>query len=134
MNETLKPCPFCSTVPEQPLCFKSEETGGKWGYVECTNCGARAGDIRAGYAPVEEWAADAAKEWNTRAPDADAERLRAALEPLAAMAVALDGDPEWFGNGRRPDDYVLDFRGRLTAGHARAARAALLAAVKEPPK
>lgn len=62
----LKPCPFCAKVPETPACYKSEEYGGRWAYIECTNCGARCGDIRANYKPVYEWSWVAAEEWNHR--------------------------------------------------------------------
>jgi hypothetical protein len=50
--------------------------------------------------------------------------LEAALRPFAAEAVKIDGDPEWFGNGRYSDDKTCILSG-LTMGQLRATRAAL---------
>jgi len=56
-----KPCPFCGSVPAHLV----ETQGSKWGAVACCCAGP---EIRTGYAPPEEWAADAVEAWNERNP------------------------------------------------------------------
>lgn len=50
-------------------------------------------------------------------------RLREALKPFADVAFRVDGDPEWFGNGRRPDHDCYPLY--LSMREYRAARLAL---------
>lgn len=61
----LKPCPFCGDEPYYPGCFRFSDGQGR-GAVFCSLCDARGGEVHTGYGPVEEWAHNAAAEWNAR--------------------------------------------------------------------
>ena len=76
--------------------------------------------------PVNREGSDAQIMRETKEDRDEIKRLRAALAPLADMAVQFDGVAEWLGNGRKLDSYIIAGGYRpLTLGHARAARAAL---------
>lgn len=75
----LRSCPFCGAIPQQPACYRGDaETMPKWGFVEC-GCGARSGDVRTEYRPIQEWADNAAAEWNTRAGEASDDEIDKAI-------------------------------------------------------
>jgi Lar family restriction alleviation protein len=60
-----KPCPFCGSSAEyiKPV---TDTPAGKWGYMECGNCGARGPDVRTGYRPPDHWEDEAIVQWNQR--------------------------------------------------------------------
>ena len=133
MSEALKPCPFCGGAAE----YDSHRYDGRgvtrsdsFGHaVYCPQCMTAS----VGGCMLYETEEDAVTAWNTRTPAAEAERLRAALKDLYAgyvrtieigreRIVELGGDCD-------PVDRMVSGDPTLIA-----ARAALLAAVKEPPK
>jgi len=68
-NPEVKPCPFCGTTYIHVV----DGSGYRWRVAECTNCGARAGEVRVirheGYTAIQQETAawiDAMKEWNER--------------------------------------------------------------------
>ena len=82
----LKPCPFCGG---EELRFKTEDIDGWIAFVECISCDDMVGPMSANkhddMADAEE---DAAKVWNTRAPDPRVQALVDALRPFASKADA----------------------------------------------
>lgn len=66
MSKKLKPCPFCGDTPEYSPdgIHYVGPTGERWGAVVCCCTGP---EVRTGYLSWEEWAPDAAEEWNKRA-------------------------------------------------------------------
>lgn len=67
----IKPCPFCGGEAIHVI----EGSTFRWRLVECGNCGARSGEVRAqtlGEGTPKEWETqarvDAIFEWNRRAP------------------------------------------------------------------
>lgn len=62
-------CPFCGKCFVDPLKPSYGTDGsGKWGFIECGQCGARGPEVRTGYEPFPDWRDEAVKEWNRRAP------------------------------------------------------------------
>ena len=115
----LLPCPFCGEVPDvnDPYTFQADQ-GDKWGHIVCCCNGP---EVRTGYGPLEEWKADAIREWNTRSLPAAAALLREAgwtvEEPKcetcggSGRVMSLFGDggsivtepcPTCNGTGKRP--------------------------------
>lgn len=62
--DKLLPCPFCGLTPDanDPASFTQEKQP-KWGRVVCCIEGP---EVRAGYAPLEEWKDAAIAAWNRR--------------------------------------------------------------------
>ena len=112
MSEQIKHAPECSAA------------GGYGGKCSCTDLVEllRAEDDCSSWTGKDGlFALSAAELTSLRARVAE---LEAALRPFAAEAVKIDGDPEWFGNGRYSDDKTCILSG-LTMGQLRATRAAL---------
>ena len=61
----LERCPWCTQTPLQPECFNVSGLG-RFGFVECTHCGARCPEIRIDRKPVAEWQQAGADRWNAR--------------------------------------------------------------------
>lgn len=60
-------CPFCGT--KKHLHYSLDRSQGeKYGYVECSNCGAKGPDVRTNYknSDNEPWHKHALSEWNGR--------------------------------------------------------------------
>jgi hypothetical protein len=71
-------CPFCGEVPTG---FDTISNG-KWGFVQCCISGP---EVRASYAPLEEWRERAIAEWNDRKAPAPS------AEPVAVFDGYMDG-------------------------------------------
>ena len=95
MASNLKPCPFCGREPrrmDRASSVAESPTGWCW-FIYC-HCGGYAANAHI-YGKTEE---EAIAAWNTRSADAELDRLRAALEQIAATAGE---DLEWPEVSRR---------------------------------
>ena len=76
MSDDLKPCPFCG-VGVRAMSRYHPRDPNEW-YVSC----AARGCVMQPETPTYRTEAEATEAWNRRAPDAEIERLRAALRDL----------------------------------------------------
>jgi transcription elongation factor Elf1 len=88
VSENVKPCPFCGHVGIS----LAEGTTYRWRVAECSECGARCGEIRvqtSGAGTRQEWEAvgvvNAIEEWNKRTEPADLAEARRDVEALREM-------------------------------------------------
>jgi len=60
-------CPFCGAAGASLQAqFENQVRRGKWGFIECIDCGAKGPDVRTEYDDIPKWFNRAADEWNRR--------------------------------------------------------------------
>jgi transcription elongation factor Elf1 len=95
VSENVKPCPFCGHVGIS----LAEGTTYRWRVAECSECGARCGEIRvqtSGAGTRQEWEAvgvvNAIEEWNKRTEPADLAEARRDAERYRWLREAQNDD------------------------------------------
>ena len=103
MSEELKACPFCGSshvtkgltgATEKFLGISNSDRNRLWfAHIQCLDCGTKQGRLESYIMDGrddEEAYTEAITAWNTRATDAENQRLRAEVEALRAHWAALD--------------------------------------------
>jgi hypothetical protein len=119
VSENVKPCPFCGHIGIS----LAEGTTYRWRVAECSECGARCGEIRvqtSGAGTRQEWEAvgvvNAIEEWNKRTEPAeltkalrDAERYRSFRQLVKDDHVLAQGMVWNAHPSRKKFDKFVDF-------------------------